>query len=62
MSIYRINQGGIWKYKGQVLNAKQENKELLESILRYGDISPRCLSTLPIILLCKQQGNVARKF
>ena len=49
MSIYRINLGSTWKYEGQVLNVQQENKELLESILRPGDVLPRHVSTLPIL-------------
>ena len=57
MSTYRINLGSTWKYKGQVLNVKQENKELLESILEPGDVLPRQVSTLPILWLRKQQGS-----
>ena len=62
MSMYRINLGGTWKYKGQVLNAQQENKELLESILKPGDVLPHPMSTLPILWLHKQQGNEIGKF
>jgi hypothetical protein len=57
MSMYRIGGGGTWKYKGQVLNVQQENKELLESILEPGDVLPRQVSTLPILWLRKQQGS-----
>ena len=60
--MYRINLGGTWKYKGQVLNAQQENKELLESILKPGDVLPHPMSTLPILWLHKQQGNEIGKF
>ena len=38
--MYRINGGGTSKYKGQVLNKHQENIELLESILKHGDVLP----------------------
>ena len=57
MNIYRNNLGGIWMYRGKVLNVQQENKELLESILRLDIILSQHIATLPILWLPNQQGN-----
>ena len=57
MSIYKINLGGTWKYRDQILNLQQENKEFLESILRPDCVLSQHVATLPILWLRKHQCN-----
>ena len=45
-----------------MLNVLQENKELLESILRPDDVLHWYVATLPILCICKKQGNNPEKF
>ena len=49
MSMYWINLGGTWKYRDQILSAKGESKEQIESILRPDEVLPQGVSTLPIL-------------
>ena len=55
--MHRINLCSTWKYKDQLLNVHKENKELLVSFLKPGDVLPFPVSTLPILWLRKQQCN-----